>query len=683
MAVPDQWTIVARCKRWVLDWAASSHQVIRATVNRHHRVRCEGRGRRRGRARRRYGVGLAIALAVMVALTVDSASAMTAGPSYTGFDWVGAAGTRLPLPVVGAVVSAQHPLGFECFSYDTVVASAEAKTTPNYLSVPCQPLVTIRFSEPQAWVAMYVRSPGYQAPSLITVSARDANDTELSRVEISSATWRSAVLVGADNRALIASVTVASLGDVNIDDVAFSPYAPQPDTQIMAAPPLVTPQTEAAFSFQGNWSDTWTQCALDGQAWGQCVSPVNYSSLRPGEHTFSVRAVDRYGQPDPSPAVYTWRVSSPADADLDGVLDASDNCPDAANPDQADRDRDGIGNACEILRPGDVPPVAGKTAVVRLLSGEVFVKVAPGTGVRARAGGAVARASQAPPIPGFVPMKGVASVPVGSVVDARKGRVEITTAGEFRTGASNRRLQVGMFAAALFRIRQARNRRAARASRPPTDLVMQTPPGLSRACAADSRVRPIKGVVRTMAASATKGVFRTVGAASTTTVSRNATWIVQDRCNGTLTQVRRGRASIYSRIKHKTVIVRSGQTYLVRALLFGASETVRIPVRSGFQVPAGVSVKRACGTQVRLALRLHGRVLARRRAALKAVGRRCEFRAVFRVARRKLGNATALTCVVTYPETSVLDGRTWTITVEVPRSTQARAGVKRDAGSRP
>jgi hypothetical protein len=46
----------------------------------------------------------------------------------------------------------------------------------------------------------------------------------------------------------------------------------------------------------------------------------------------------------------------PADADGDGVADASDNCPNNANTYQADLDSDGIGNVCDSDRDGDGRP---------------------------------------------------------------------------------------------------------------------------------------------------------------------------------------------------------------------------------------------------------------------------------------------------------------------------------------
>ena len=50
------------------------------------------------------------------------------------------------------------------------------------------------------------------------------------------------------------------------------------------------------------------------------------------------------------------------DSDSDGVLDGLDNCPTNANPDQADFEGDGIGDACDSDRDGDGLPDAYEIA---------------------------------------------------------------------------------------------------------------------------------------------------------------------------------------------------------------------------------------------------------------------------------------------------------------------------------
>jgi hypothetical protein len=229
--------------------------------------------------------------------------------------------------------------------------------------------------------------------------------------------------------------------------------------------------------------------------------------------------------------------------------------PDPCAPGQPDRDGDGIPDACDTaLPPGDTPVVAGSTARVALVSGQVFVKL-PGS--------ALADSEPA----GFVPLKGVATIPMGSVVDARAGTLNLTTAAAYRgTDTQSVRLSAAMFA-----IRQAGAKRGPHKGilrgRPYADLVLQTPAGAASACAHG----PGKGVVRTLSGSGA-GYFRTVGAASTAIVSGNATWSVADRCDGTLTAVGRGRVRVLDRHTGRTRTVRAGQAFLVRARMFAARQ---------------------------------------------------------------------------------------------------------------
>ena len=61
-----------------------------------------------------------------------------------------------------------------------------------------------------------------------------------------------------------------------------------------------------------------------------------------------------------------------------------------------------------------------------------------------------------------------------------------------------------------------------------------------------------------------KGKFRTSGKYSSATV-RGTIWLVEDRCDGTLTKVSRGTVSVRDIKRKKTVTVKAGHSYLARA----------------------------------------------------------------------------------------------------------------------
>ncbi|CAN5588266.1 hypothetical protein BH10ACI3_BH10ACI3_21140 [soil metagenome] len=95
-----------------------------------------------------------------------------------------------------------------------------------------------------------------------------------------------------------------------------------PDTTILTHPSNPTNSASANFTFTGN-DGTGTgvfsyECSLDGAPFAACTTPVNFSSLSDGSHTFSVRAIDVVNNVDPTPASYTWIVdATPPDTVID------------------------------------------------------------------------------------------------------------------------------------------------------------------------------------------------------------------------------------------------------------------------------------------------------------------------------------------------------------------------------
>jgi hypothetical protein len=220
------------------------------------------------------------------------------------------------------------------------------------------------------------------------------------------------------------------------------------------------------------------------------------------------------------------------------------------------------------------PPVAGVAGNVTVLQGTVLI-MEPHSG-----GAQIASASGAGG--SFVPLKGeTVAIPIGSTIDARKGTIELSTAADY-LGSLKRRhhLQSGTFSAAIFTIKQltAKEQLARQNSfhkrrpigTPATSLVLTNQPNAPMLARCRRTGAPGKGVVRSFHGVA-KGLYETVGAASVATV-RSATWNVEDRCDGTLTEVGRGQATVafVSHGRKRTVTVHAGQAFLVKARFLSA-----------------------------------------------------------------------------------------------------------------
>ena len=139
---------------------------------------------------------------------------------------------------------------------------------------------------------------------------------------------------------------------VDTDLVALmriSPWRPDPPTMKSAT----AGNTEALVDFDppvrdGDSAITGYTLTEEGSgATYACAgSPCTVTGLTNGQtYRFTVIATNQVGDSDPSQST---EVTLPVpDRDSDGVADDVDNCPDAANPDQADLDEDGVGDACD------------------------------------------------------------------------------------------------------------------------------------------------------------------------------------------------------------------------------------------------------------------------------------------------------------------------------------------------
>jgi hypothetical protein len=220
-----------------------------------------------------------------------------------------------------------------------------------------------------------------------------------------------------------------------------------------------------------------------------------------------------------------------------------------------DRDGDGIPDNLDN-NDGSRPPVPGKSVQVKVVSGDVFIKLPAGASGRATG-----------PPKGFVPLKGAANIPIGSQLDTEDGRVALTSAAD--TGGAN--VQTSDFYQGIFQIKQTvPKKKPKKPAALITDLVLKgqlptsqcAPLKGARAAAANKKKGP-KAVLGQLWGSG-KGKFRTDGKYSSATV-RGTIWLVQDRCDGTLTKVTRGTVQVADFKRHKTVSVKAGHSYLARA----------------------------------------------------------------------------------------------------------------------
>ena len=181
--------------------------------------------------------------------------------------------------------------------------------------------------------------------------------------------------------------------------------------------------------------------------------------------------------------------------------------------------------------PSVPPPVLSRTFNAEPVSGRVLARV-PGT-------------------TRFVPIERLTSLPAGTIVDTRRGRVRLFAA-DGKGG-----IQSAEFYEGVFRLLQpARGRGLVE-----LHLFGGSFTGCGRAvkpagAAAGKKTRSVRHLWGDG-----RGRFRTVGRFSSATL-RGTQWLTDDRCDGTVTRVTKGSVTVRDFVKRRSLVLRAPKRYL-------------------------------------------------------------------------------------------------------------------------
>lgn len=243
------------------------------------------------------------------------------------------------------------------------------------------------------------------------------------------------------------------------------------------------------------------ECSLDNAAFADCTSPRAFEHLADGSHIFAVRAVDKAGNADASPAVYTWTI----DTSQPAKPATSSTTP--------------LATFTEAIN--------GESVAVAPEEGKVYVQ----------------RPGQKHP----TLLKEGQTIPVGSIVDATQGKVLLTSVN------ANGEAQSAYFYGGKFLVVQHDG----------SGLVILKLRGEPLACGAraSGSTATASGKKGNRLWGSGHGNFRTEGNYGSATV-QGTIWFTEDRCNGTFFKVKRGVVSVRDFGKGKTISLPAGKTYL-------------------------------------------------------------------------------------------------------------------------
>lgn len=153
-----------------------------------------------------------------------------------------------------------------------------------------------------------------QAQAVFRFSSNDAGATFVCRVDADPSTPCTSpfarMLADGTHVFSVRAVDTAGNADPTPAEHVWSIDTVAPDTMLLQAPPAADNSVMAEFEFTSNEMNVTFECSLDSSALLPCKSGDSFGPLGDGTHVFSVRARDRAGNIDATPALFGWTIDT-------------------------------------------------------------------------------------------------------------------------------------------------------------------------------------------------------------------------------------------------------------------------------------------------------------------------------------------------------------------------------------
>jgi hypothetical protein len=185
--------------------------------------------------------------------------------------------------------------------------------------------------------------------------------------------------------------------------------------------------------------------------------------------------------------------------------------------------------------PAPPPPVLAKSVNAKPVSGQVFLLV----------GGKL------------VPLTEADQLRSGTVVDTRHGSLQLTTAS-----SQKKKRQTGTFGGGIFKITQVHSGLTTLSL---VENALKGAPSFASCKTKGAHAAALSQKQLQLLHASAKGKFRTKGRYAAATV-RGTKWTIADRCDGTLTHDLTDSVVVNDFVRHKTIVLHAGQSYLAKAV---------------------------------------------------------------------------------------------------------------------